>query len=112
MKHFYTHLIDIQSVTIELDKLEMKGQHKKELAGLIDHMIHQSVMDVVMSNLSQQDQHQFVTKLKSDNPKQVMEFLKLRIADIEDQIHKALEELKKELHRDINESHRMVSKGK
>jgi len=109
-KHFYSHLVKIESLTFELDKLEMEDHHKKDLAEIIDTMIHQTVMDVVLSNLSQEDQHQFVHKLKTEDPKEVMKFLNQRVDNIEDKIHQALEELKKELHSDINESHRLMGK--
>ncbi len=110
MAHFYAHLVDIESLTVELDKLSLEDHHRKDLAEILDTMIHQTVMDVVLSNLSKEDQHQFVHKLKTEDPKDVMKFLNERVANIEDQIHDALKELKKDLHSDINETHRMIGK--
>lgn len=102
---FYAHIIEIHTLTEKLDELDLKDNHKKHLSELIDSTIHHTVLDVILSSLSEEDKKLFIEKLRQDpNNQELMDFLKERVVDIEDQIRKAVKELKKELHEDIEES--------
>lgn len=104
-KLFYTHIIEIHTLTEKLDQLNLTDNHKKHLSELIDSTIHQTVLDVILSSLSEKDKELFMQKLhQNPDDKELMDFLKERVVDIEEQIKKAVQELKKELHEDIEES--------
>lgn len=104
-KVFYAHIVEIHTLTEKLDELDLKDDHKKQLSELIDATIHQTVLDVILSSLPPKDKELFIHKMhQNPDDAELMEFLKERVGDIEDQIKLAVKELKKELHEDIEES--------
>lgn len=104
MKYFYTHLIEIESVSMELDKLDLSGEQKKHLANLIDSSIHHSILDVVMSELSPQDKRVFLQVCKEDDHSKLWKFLNEKIDNIEEKIKKCADDLKLQLHKDLREA--------
>lgn len=104
MKNFYSHLIEIESLTIELDKIELEEHQKYELAGLIDSNIHNVVMDAIFSKLSDKDKENFAKIASSKDHKKIWEFLKSKTGDVEDEIKKAAADIKEKLHKDIQEA--------
>ena len=104
MKHFYSHLIEIESLTIELDSIDMADHEKHELAHLVDSNIHNVVMDAILSKLSEADKRKFAEITLSDDHEKIWEFLKDKGEGIEEDIKKAAGEFKKKLHEDVKEA--------
>jgi hypothetical protein len=104
MKKFYSHLVEIESLTIELDSIELEDHEKHQLAHLIDSNIHNVVMDAILSKLPDSDKRKFAEIAHSQDHKKVWNFLKDRSGDIEDDIKKAANEFKKKLHQDLKEA--------
>lgn len=104
MKHFYSHLVEIESLTVELDKISLAEHEKHELAQLIDSNIHNVVMDAIFSKLSENDKRNFAAIVSSKDHKKIWDFLKSKTEDVEDEIKKAAEDIKKKLHEDIKEA--------
>lgn len=105
MRYFYSHLIEIESVLVKLDRLDLKQDHKKHLAALVDSHLHHTVLDVILSQLDVEDKVIFLQKLKDDpqDPK-LLEFLNQKVDKIEDKIKAAAKKLSDELHKDIKKS--------
>lgn len=108
MDHFYSHIIEIESVLVSLDELELSAEQKKQLAALVDSTIHQTILDVILSKLSEEDKRVFLNQLQQ-NPKdkKLMEFLGDKIANIEAEIKKAAKDLKNQLHEDLKEAKKL-----
>lgn len=108
MRHFYSHIVEIESVLVSLDELELSDEQKKHLASLIDSTIHKTILDVILSKLSGEDKKQFLYQL-NQNPgdRKLMEFLSQRIDNIEMEIKKVVKDLKNELHEDLKEARRL-----
>lgn len=104
MKQFYTHLIEIESIIIELDKLDLSQEQKIHLTGLIDSSLHHTVLDAVLSELSSQDKRVFLNYLKEDDHGKIWKFLNEKVDNIEDKIKKAAGDLKTQLHKDLKEA--------
>lgn len=104
MKKFYSHLIEIETLTIELDKIEMADHEKHELAQLIDSNIHNTVMDAIMSKIPDSEKKKFAEVANSQDHKKIWEFLKSKSESIEDDIKKAAIEIKKQLREDVEEA--------
>lgn len=100
---FYTHLIEIESLIIELDSLKLSEQEKHHLAELVDSTLHHSVLDVILGELSDSDKKIFLQHLKEDDHDKIWQFLNTKSADIETKIKKTAQELKEKLHSDIKE---------
>lgn len=105
MNYFYSHLIEIESIIVKLDELDLSGEQKKHLAELLDSTIHQTVLDMILSKLSEEEKIVFLQKMK-ENPtdKELIKFINTKVENIEDEIKKAAEKLKNELHEDIKEA--------
>lgn len=105
MSHFYSHLVSVETVIIGLDKLDLSLEQKVHLAALVDEMVHQTVLDIIFSNLAYEDQVIFTQRLKANSADQgLIEFLKEKIKDFEQTISEAADLLKEEFQRDIKEA--------
>lgn len=102
MAYFYSHLVEIESVTLALDELNLSDSQKKHLASLIDSTIHHTILDIIFSKLSEEDKEMLMNKIKNDpEDKEIMKILNEKIKDIEIEIKEAVSKLKKELHEDM-----------
>lgn len=104
MKKFYSHLVEIESVYIELEKLDLSFKQKSHLANLIDENIHALVLDLVLSELTESDKLEFLRLMRQHDQIKIWELLNKKIEKGEEKIKKVIEELKKELHKDIKEA--------
>lgn len=104
MKYFYTHLIEIESVITELDKLDLSAEQKLHLTGLIDSTLYHSILDAILSELSESDKVVFLNHLKEDDESKIWDFLNAKINNIEDKIKKSADDLKIKLHKDLKEA--------
>lgn len=104
MKKFYSHLIKIESLTVELDKIDLADSEKHELAKLVDDNIQNVVFDAILSKLPEADKRKFAEIATEDDHKKIWDFLKSKSEDIEEDIKKAAQVLKKQMHEDIEEA--------
>lgn len=109
-KTFYSNLIEMDSIIIELDKMGLLVTEKKHLIILVDKSIHNVILDTVLSELSESDKRVFVNKVTFEKNEKIWEFLSQKVDKIEDKIKKAIKDLKEELHEDIKEAHRIKNK--
>lgn len=107
MSYFYSHLVEIETITGKLDEIDMDQKQRRHLAALIDSTIHQEVLDIIFSRLSESDKLLFIENFKNnpENP-EIMELLNEKAGDIENEIKEAVEKIKKELHEDIETAKR------
>lgn len=110
MKHFYSHLIEIESITVELDQMDLSESERIHLASLIDSNLHHSILAAVLSELSDRDKKAFMMHLIDQDNDKIWDLLNERLDKVEDKIKKVAEEIKKELHEDIKESQRLKIK--
>lgn len=106
MKQFYTHLIEYESLIIELDKMDLSSEEKHHLASLIDSSLHHEILAAVLSELNNDDKITFLNHLKDDDHLKIWQFLKKRVDKIEEKIKNAAEDLKRKLYQDIKEAKR------
>ena len=104
MKRFYSHLINYETVYVELDSLEMSEKEKSRLAELIDANLHNTIIEAVLSELSEEDKRVFLKHLSEEKHDKIWEHLNSKADHIEDKIKLAAEDLKKEIHKDIKEA--------
>lgn len=101
MKHFYSHLIEIETLTVELEKIELADHEKHELAHLVEGNIHNTVMDAILSKIPEPEKEKFLKIATSEDHKKIWEFLKSKSENIEEDIRKAASDIKKKLQEDI-----------
>lgn len=104
MKHFYSEIIELESLTMELDMMDLSETEKHHLALLVDSNLHHAVLDAVLSELSEQDKKIFLEHLNRNDHLKIWDHLNGRIENIEEKIKSAADALKSELHKDLKEA--------
>lgn len=100
-KQFYSHIVDTASLIAALNKLELTDEQKAHLLTLIDSHIHHAVLDVILSELSNEDKKVFLKHLAAGDHDNIWQHLNQKVDGIEEKIIKVTDTLKKELHEDI-----------
>ena len=106
MKYFYSQLIEIESIIVELDKMDLSDDQKIHLTNLIDSSLHHTILDAILSELREEDKRLFLMHVHEDDHDKIWQFLKGRVDNIEDKIKKAADGLVNQLHEDIKEAKR------
>ncbi len=102
-KQFYSHLVETDSLVVELNRMNISESDKAQLISLIDSSIHHVIMDAILSELSPDDKKIFLTHVLSHEHDKIWELLDKKVDKIEDKITQAADSLKKELYKDIQE---------
>lgn len=102
--YFYTHLIEFESIIVELDKMDLTDEQKLHLASLVDSSLHQTILNAIFSELSDADKRIFVQHLDKKDHEKIWRFLTEKVDRVEDKIKKAAEDLKKELQQDLRKA--------
>jgi hypothetical protein len=103
-KFFYSHLIETTDISIKLTELNLSEDEKIHLTSLLEANIHNTIVHNVLSELSEEDKKQFLKNLISNNHQATLDHLKVKIEKLEDKIKIAVDELKKELIKDMEEA--------
>lgn len=103
MKHFYTHLVNIESITIKLNGLKLSQKEKEHLLTLIHTNIHAVVLDTVLSHIPRDDKKHFLTTLEKGDHDKIWEFLNKRSVNMREIIKKSTKSLIQEMEKDIDE---------
>ena len=103
-KQFYSHIIQIDTLYVALDGLDINGKEKEHLKEMIDTNLYHTILDAVLAELPESDKKMFLDKLAEDDHEKTMDFLQKRILNIEDKIKKTAKDLARELHDDIEET--------
>lgn len=107
-KHFYSHLVETSSISLSLGDMDLSQEERVHLISLVESNLHHTILDAVLSELSEEDKKTFLHHVAHDEHDKVWELLNSRIKNIEEKIKKVAEDVKKELHKDIHEAHRSV----
>lgn len=99
--HFFSNLVEVDTLHLELDHLDMTDEQKDEVKKLLDESIYHTVLETILSELSEEDKKIFLHHLLEDDHGKIWEFVNGKVENIENKIIKAAEDIKKELHEDI-----------
>lgn len=83
--------------------MDLTSKERLHLISLINSNIHHEILDLILSELSPIDKKTFLNHLASEDHDKVWKLLNEKIKDVEGKIKKTAEDLKKELHKDIEE---------
>lgn len=106
-KHFYSQLIETESIIYELHDMGFSDHEKSQLTALINSSLHHIILDTVLSELPEEDKRAFLTHVAHDEHDKIWNLLNEKVEGIEEKIQKAAEELKKELYKDIHDAHKI-----
>lgn len=102
--HFYSHIVEIDSIHSSLDDLGLEVHEKHELIIIVESSVHHVVMDTILSELEDHDKKQFLGHVVSKEHEKVWDLISNKIEDVENKIKKAVDHLKNKLHDDIKET--------
>lgn len=102
-KHFYSHLVKITDITIELADMDLSSEERVHLLSLVDANIHSTVVNTVLSELSEEDKKTFLQNLVINDHIEIWSHLRKNIKDIDEKIILVVNSLKRELLKDLRE---------
>src|SRR3989344_6088576 len=100
-KHFYSNLVDMDTLESDLDFLTLSKSEKDELLELAHVHVHQAVMDAILSELNDADKKRFLELMAEGRDEKIWEHLNNKVERIEDRITEAAHAIKKEMREDI-----------
>ena len=77
---------------------------------MVQENLHHAVLDAVLSELSEKDKQKFLNHLSKGEDEEIWKLLNSRVDNIEDKIKVTADDLRKELHKDIEDSHKKNKK--
>lgn len=98
--YFYSHLVSLDSIDLDLDTLNLTKEEKKHLMDLAHSNLHNAIVDTILSELSENDKKTFLRHLAMDDHIKIWNHLNENVQKIEEKITKTAEELKNELRTD------------
>ena len=101
-KHFYSHLIQVNDIILDLGDLEMTSEERVHLLALLEANIHTTVVNTVLNELPESEKKIFLQNILIDNHNKTLEHLWKNSADIEQKIKDSVENLLKEMKKDIS----------
>ncbi len=104
IKHFYSYHVEIESLEIEINSLDIDEVEKKHLISLAESHIHHSIIDSLLSELPKADRKLFIEHINGRDHEKIWSFLHSKVDQAEAKIVKAAAAVKKELHKDIKEA--------
>lgn len=105
--HFYSHLIEVESLIVELDSLQLSNKEKKHLAKLADSNLHQAILHAILDELKENEKKIFLEHLKRREHDKIWKLLNEKIDNVEEKIKEAAEKIKEELKKDIKKAKRI-----
>ncbi len=111
-KHFYSHIIEIDSLFVEMDLLDMEKHEREELILIIESSVHHLVLDIVLSKLPEEDKRLFLSHLTQDRHDDIWELLHTKTKQIDKHIREGVDKLKQDMHKDISRAKAKKHKNK
>ena len=84
--------------------MDLTHEERKRLIDLVEENLHHAILDAVLSELSDKDKQEFIELFAEGDDEKIWSLLRDRVDNIEDKIKMTAEDLKKELHKDMEES--------
>jgi hypothetical protein len=100
-KHFYSHIIENETLLIELEQLDLEPEEREDLVKLVEANLHHAILEAVLDELSETDKQIFLEHIAHDRHDKVWEHLRSRIENIEGKIKATADSLMQELYNDI-----------
>lgn len=100
-KHFYSDIVSLEPLVDELSVLDLTVDQKKELEEIAHDHLHETILDAILSELSERDKKIFLANLEYDTHEKVWKHLNDKVDNIEDKIKNVGEKLKEELRADV-----------
>lgn len=102
-KHFYSHIVETDTLIFELNKLDLSQSEKYHLIELIDSNLHHAILEEILTHLDDEEKIIFLEHIAEGKYNDIWQLLEKRIDGVESKIEMIAEEVRKELQEDIDE---------
>ena len=92
MKHFYSHIIDLNDLVVLLDPLELQPEEKEELLIIAHATVHHVIVDTVLIYLPEEEHTRFLDNLGRDAPTKTWRHLKEHVEGLDEKVKSAYNE--------------------
>lgn len=101
-KILYDHLIILEEIETLISEYRFEGKEKQEISQMIEETIHYRVLNVILINLPKEHHQTFLERFhQAPYDEDLLNFLKEKVANIEDLISDEIKILEKELKKDL-----------
>lgn len=101
-KLLYDHLIVFEEIEIALSTHKLAPKEKAEISQMIEESIHYRAVSVILKNLPKEHHEDFLKRFyEAPHDENLFNFLKERVANIEELLKTEIDNLKKELLEDL-----------
>ncbi len=102
MKHFYSHLVTLEHIKVELSGLDLTQEQQEELLQIAQKQIHNVMMDQALSNIKGEDKKVFLQHIANQDHEKAWEVLRKHMQDAEKHFLHAAHEIYEQLREDIH----------
>ena len=100
-KHFYHSIVSMDSLRVRLDLFDLSDLDKDQLMELAERTLHHSILDIVLSELSDKDKKIFLEHHASEKHEEIWKLLNVNVKNIENKIQVTAENISQRLHSDL-----------
>ena len=99
--HFYHSVVSMESLRVRLELFEFKDDEKAKLMELAERTLHHSILDLVLSELSDADKKLFLEHHASERHEEIWNLLNSHVKNIKKKIQVTADSVAKKLHTDL-----------
>lgn len=100
--HFYHSIVSMESLRVSIELFEFEKDEKEKLMELAERTLHHSILDLVLSELSDPDKKLFLEHHASERHQEIWRLLNSKVNNIEKKIRFEADSVAKKLHADLN----------
>jgi len=110
MRYFFSHLVDIQTIHLKLQDLDLEDEEKSYLVNIAHDTLHYEIINAILSELSEEDKKVFLRQMSMGDHAEIWRFLNKKVNKVEEKIKQVAQDVVDELHVDIEESKNLNKK--
>ncbi len=103
MNHFYSDLVKLEKIIEVLETFDLSLEEKEELLHIAHETTHHAILDMILSELPEEDKTTFLIYISDEDHEMVWSHLRDNIEDIENKIIAVSKKVEETLLDDIKE---------
>ncbi len=104
--HFYHSIVSMESLRVRLDLFDFTSEEREKLMEVAERTLHHSILDLVLSELNEEDRKLFLAHHASENHDQIWKLLAGNVNNIEKKIKVTADSVARKLHNDLKKASR------
>lgn len=100
-KYFYSHIIEISEISLEIGNLDIPKEDRVKLIALAEENHHNALLHLVLNHLHDDDKKSFLSHISEDNHDRAWEFVAKKIEDLENKLINESNRIREDFKNDI-----------